>query len=72
MESLVKRQEDRHGPLEYASEIDPSGERRLPPADVKKGRNCRVISPGRTPKKVGDHGKNGTLDAITLAGLLVN
>ena len=69
LDGLVKKLEARHGAIEYVYEAGPCGYgvyRHL----AAGGRVCRVISPGHTPKKAGDHIKNDTRDAITLARLL--
>lgn len=69
IEALLKRLEAKHGQLEYVYEAGPCGYgvyRQL----AAKGRACRVISPGHTPKKSADRIKNDTRDAITLARLL--
>lgn len=69
IDGLVKKLEGRRGPLEYVYEAGPCGYGVYRHLNAR-GHVCRVISPGHTPKKSGDHIKNDTRDSITLARLL--
>jgi transposase len=69
IDSLVKKLSSRHGACEFVYEAGACGygiHRHL----AAHGHTCHVISPGHTPKKPGDHVKNDTRDAVTLARLL--